>query len=127
MPGSDVVKTANTTQQAEQATLLILRFSLFRAQKLWSFWVPLQLPKAPIVYHDVRRELYLRWDPVCTTTCMQAPASRRRAVSSGREGTLVHTVLIAWYRSVPVRTRVMFTTLWRGLDFDDADSMGHPP
>ena len=59
--GSDVVKTANTTQQAEQATLLILRFSLFRAQKLWSFWVPLQLPKAPIVYHDVRRELYLRW------------------------------------------------------------------
>jgi hypothetical protein len=49
---SDVVKTANTT--------LILRFSLFRAPKLWSVWVPLQLPKAPIVYHDVRRELYLR-------------------------------------------------------------------
>jgi hypothetical protein len=99
----------------------------FPSPKAMVLLVPLQLPKAPIVYHDVRRELYLRWDPVCTTTCMQAPASRRRAVSSRREGTLVHTVLIAWYRSVPVRTRVMFTTLWRGLDFDDADSMGHPP
>jgi hypothetical protein len=64
-------------------------------------------------------------DPVCTTTCMQAPASRRRAVCSGREGTLVHAVLIAWYRDGTVHIKVMFATLLRRLDFDDADSMDH--